>query len=98
MKTNIRSNFDTLRAYQAQLCRLGALVKRYFAQDPKTSLLKLRQFSELLAQLLAARTLFSPADRIEAQWTAGCTQAPRLSPLVLARKVCGPFLVPQSPS
>ena len=56
MKTNIRSNFDMLRAYEAQLWRLGALAERYFAEDPNTSLLKLRQLSELLAQSLAART------------------------------------------
>ena len=56
MKNNIRSNFDMLRAYEAQLWRLGALAERYFAEDPNTSLLKLRQLSELLAQSLAART------------------------------------------
>ena len=56
MNNTIRSNFDMLRAYEAQLWRLGALAERYFAEDPNTSLLKLRQFSELLAQSLAART------------------------------------------
>lgn len=56
MNNNIRSNFDMLRAYEAQLWRLGALAERYFAEDPNTSLLKLRQLSELLAQSLAART------------------------------------------
>jgi type I restriction enzyme, R subunit len=56
MENHIRSNFDMLRAYEAQLWRLGALAERYFAEDPNTSLLKLRQFSELLAQSLAART------------------------------------------
>lgn len=45
-----------LLAYEEQLWRLGALAERYFAEDPNTSLLKLRQFSELLAQSLAART------------------------------------------
>lgn len=56
MKNNIRSNFDMLRAYEMQLWRLGVLAERYFAEDPNTSLLKLRQLSELLAQSLAART------------------------------------------
>lgn len=56
MKDSIRSNFDMLRAYEEQLWRLGALAERYFAEDPNTSLLKLRQLSELLAQSLAART------------------------------------------
>jgi hypothetical protein len=55
MNNTIRSNFDMLRAYEEQLWRLGALAERYFAEDPNTSLLKLRQFSELLAQSLAAR-------------------------------------------
>ncbi|MDO8768425.1 MAG: type I restriction-modification system endonuclease [Burkholderiaceae bacterium] len=55
MQQNIRSNFDMLRPYESQLWRLGALAERYFAEDPNTSLLKLRQFAELLAQSLAAR-------------------------------------------
>lgn len=55
MQLNIRSNFDMLKAYEPQLWRLGALAERYFAEDPNTSLLKLRQFAELLAQSLAAR-------------------------------------------
>ena len=56
MNNNIRSNVDMLRTYEAQLWRLGALAERYFAEDPNTSLLQLRQLSELLAQSLAART------------------------------------------
>lgn len=55
MRKNIRSNFDMLEPYEPQLWRLGALAERYFAEDPNTSLLKLRQFGELLAQSVAAR-------------------------------------------
>jgi len=44
-----------LAPYAEQLWRLGALAERYFAEDPNTSLLKLRQFAESLAQTLAAR-------------------------------------------
>lgn len=55
MSGNIRSNFDMLRSYEEQLWRLGALAERYFADDPNTCLLKLRQQAELLAQSLAAR-------------------------------------------
>lgn len=55
MQQNIRSNFDMLRLYEPQLWRLCALAERHFAEDPNTSLLKLRQFAELLAQSLAAR-------------------------------------------
>ena len=55
MRQDIRSNFDMLRAYEPQLWRLGALAERYFAEDPNSSLLKLRQLAELLAKSLAAR-------------------------------------------
>lgn len=64
MTQSIRSNFDMLRPYEEQLWRLGAVAERYFAEDPNTSLLKLRQFSEILAQSLAARTgqLTNPSE------------------------------------
>ncbi len=52
----ITSNFALLKPWEEQLWRLGALAERYFADDPNTSLLKLRQFAELLAQSLAARS------------------------------------------
>lgn len=52
----IASNFAMLSSYEPQLWRLGALAERYFADDPNTCLLKLRQFAESLAQSLAART------------------------------------------
>lgn len=47
-----------------QLVRLGALAERYFKDDPNTSLLKLRQFGEVLAQLTAAKAglLASPDE------------------------------------
>ncbi|GAA0723117.1 type I restriction-modification system endonuclease [Dokdonella soli] len=50
------SNFSVLRGYEEQLWRLGALGERYFAEDPNTCLIKLRQFAELLAQTLAAKS------------------------------------------
>ncbi len=57
------ANFDFLNKYDAQLVRLGVLAERYFNDDPNTSLIKLRQFAELLAQQLAARMgLFSTPD------------------------------------
>jgi len=40
---------------QEQLVRLGTLAERYFAEDTNTSLIKLRQFSEAMAQTIAAR-------------------------------------------
>ena len=49
------TNFAYLQAHDEQLVRLGLLAERYFADDPNTCLLKLRQFAELLARLLAAQ-------------------------------------------
>lgn len=49
------ANFGFLAEHDEQLVRLAALAERYFADDPNTSLIKLRQFSELLAQQVAAR-------------------------------------------
>jgi type I restriction enzyme R subunit len=48
-------NFGFLDSHDPQLMRLGALAERYFADDPNISLIKLRQFAELLAQLTAAK-------------------------------------------
>ncbi|MCA9785596.1 MAG: type I restriction-modification system endonuclease, partial [Candidatus Cloacimonetes bacterium] len=50
----MRTNFALLEPHDQQLVRLGMLAERYFADDPNTALLKLRQLTELLAQLLAA--------------------------------------------
>src|SRR4029450_807262 len=51
----LTSNFAHLQEHDAQLLRLGMLAERYFPNDPNTSLLKLRQLAELLAQLVATR-------------------------------------------
>lgn len=51
----LTSNFSILQQHDAQLLRLGLLAERYFPDDPNTSLLKLRQLTELLAQLVATR-------------------------------------------
>ena len=48
-------NFGFLKAHDPQLVRLGALAERYFHDDPNTCLIKLRQFGELLAQIIAAK-------------------------------------------
>ena len=52
----VSSNFAFLKAYDLQLVRLGNQAERYFADDPVTCLMKLRQFGELLAQLVAAKS------------------------------------------
>jgi type I restriction enzyme R subunit len=49
------ANFSFLAAHDPQLVRLGALAERYFKDDPTTSLIKLRQYGETLAQLVAAK-------------------------------------------
>lgn len=51
-----QTNFAHLEQHDEQLLRLGMLAEKYFADDPNTCLLKLRQLSELLAQLVAAKT------------------------------------------
>ena len=57
------SNFAHLAQKQAELALLGAGAERYFAADPNTSLLKLRQFGELMAQQVAARAgLYTPHE------------------------------------
>lgn len=48
-------NFEFLKIHASQLVRLGSLAERYFADDPNTCLIKLRQFGEVLAQLTAAK-------------------------------------------
>jgi type I restriction enzyme R subunit len=48
-------NFEFLKVHDIQLVRLGSLAERYFADDPNTCLIKLRQFGEILAQLTAAK-------------------------------------------
>ncbi|MGI0493140.1 type I restriction-modification system endonuclease [Alkalinema pantanalense CENA528] len=47
-------NFEFLKIHDPQLVRLGSLAERYFFDDPNTCLIKLRQFGEVLAQLVAA--------------------------------------------
>lgn len=62
------ANFGFLMRHDAQLVRLGALAERYFRDDPNTCLLKLRQFGELLAQQVAARTgTFTTTDEPQAE-------------------------------
>lgn len=59
----LRSNFAHLAVHDEQLVRLGLLAERYFAEDPNTSLLKMRQLGELLAQLVATRVgLYTSRD------------------------------------
>lgn len=61
-----RTNFACLEPHDEQLVRLGMLAERYFAEDPNTCLLKLRQLAELLAQLVAAKVgIYSSPDEAQ---------------------------------
>lgn len=48
-------NFFFLAHHDPRLVVLGTQAERYFAEDPNTCLVKLRQFGEILAQRAAAR-------------------------------------------
>lgn len=63
-----QSNFSQLKAHDEQLERLGLLAERYFADDPNTCLLKLRQLTEGMAQSVASRV--AKIDKLEAQRVA----------------------------
>lgn len=59
----VSTNFGFIQEHGVQLHRLAALAEHYFPTDPNTSLIKLRQFAELLALETAARAgLASVAD------------------------------------
>ena len=59
------SNFTFLQKLEPQVYRLGLLAERYFVEDPNTCQIKLRQLSELTAQLTASRygLAIAPADK-----------------------------------
>ncbi|MBZ9715561.1 type I restriction-modification system endonuclease [Deinococcus multiflagellatus] len=50
------TNFAYLQPLEPQLARLGELAEKYWLDDANTALIKARQFAELLAQTVAART------------------------------------------
>lgn len=47
-------NFGFLARHDARLATLGGFAESYFRQDPSTTIVKLRQFAEHLAKLIAA--------------------------------------------
>lgn len=62
------ANFGFLVAHDRLLDHLGGLAERYFAEDPGTCLMKLRQFGEVLAQRTAARVgLYTSAEEHQAE-------------------------------
>jgi type I restriction enzyme R subunit len=50
----VSPNFEFLKVHDRQLVKLATLAEKYFKDDPITCLMKLRQFGEPLAQLVAA--------------------------------------------
>jgi type I restriction enzyme, R subunit len=50
------ANFNFLSKRYPDLERIGALCERYFSDDPIVALITLRQFGELLAQMVGARS------------------------------------------
>jgi type I restriction enzyme R subunit len=56
------ANFRFLVTHERSLDQLGALAERYFTDDPVTSLIKLRQFGEVLAKCTAARAGLYTSD------------------------------------
>eukprot|EP00903_Cladosiphon_okamuranus_P022578 g20773.t1 len=58
------TNFDHLKPLSPQLHRLGALAEQFFSQDANTSLIKSRQFAELMVKEVAAMSgRYDPALR-----------------------------------
>ncbi|MER8857585.1 type I restriction-modification system endonuclease [Mesorhizobium sp. M0757] len=49
------ANFGFLSIHDAKLVTLGGQAERYFRDDPSTAIIKLRQYAELMAKLIAAR-------------------------------------------
>lgn len=49
-----QGNFSFLNFHDESLAALGGLAEQYFRDDPSTALIKLRQFAELAAKLIAA--------------------------------------------
>lgn len=66
-------NYAHLQEHDEQLVRLGLLAERYFPDDPNTSILKLRQLTELLAQQVASRIgLYTSADEAQYDLIRAC--------------------------
>lgn len=49
------TNFTFLSVHDERLATLGGLAERYFRDDPSTTIIKVRQFAEVAAKLIAAR-------------------------------------------
>lgn len=57
--TSNSANFAFLQTYEPQLANLATLAETYYTSDPVTCLMKLRQFGELLTQLVVKKVELS---------------------------------------
>ena len=55
-RVGVDTNFGFLESHSPMLYKLAQQAERYFAEYPNTSLIKLRQFGEVLARQMAALT------------------------------------------
>ena len=77
------SNFSFLAAHHGDLASFGTFAERYFADDPNTCLVKLRQFGELLAQLVMAESgLYKVAGETQAKLLVRLKQRRKISPQI----------------
>ncbi len=60
------ANFGFLEQHDPQLMHLAQRAERYFAEDPNTCLIKLRQFGELLVRHVSAHYNFSEQENFAA--------------------------------
>lgn len=77
------ANFGFLAVHDPLLDHLGALAERYFADDPSTALVKLRQFGEVLAQRTAAKAgLYTSSAEPQLELLSRLRDADLLAPQV----------------
>lgn len=85
------------RQYIERTAKSTSGVNNLNAEELRALRLRLPSLMEQAEITRRVETLFKLADRIEARYTAACTQAQRLSPLLLAKAFRGE-LVPQDPN
>jgi type I restriction enzyme R subunit len=62
------ANFGFLRQHDQQIVKLAALAEQFFHSDSNTCIIKLRQYAERLAKLIAANTgLYQSADEAQVE-------------------------------
>src|SRR3984885_12638585 len=92
------SNFGFLEGHDARLANFGAQAERYFRDDPPTAIVKLRQFAELLAKLVAAHHALYLGERETFDETLRRLSFERMSQkrLPMSSMSCASSATPQS--